>query len=78
MHKLYQRRCEECAPGAHGSSKGLRRAKSAQAAISLAQIVCARSIGRAEQTRGVCPRSLYKEYSSYHFTFIAECGVLSR
>ena len=26
---------------------------------------------------GVCPQSLYKECSSYHFTFIAERGELS-
>ena len=61
-------------PGAHGSSKDSRRAKSVQAATSVTQVVGVRSTGRAEQTRGVCPRSLYKEYGSYHFTFIAERG----
>ena len=64
LHKLHQRRYEKCAPGIRGSSKISRCAKSAQAATSVAQVVCARSTDLDEQTRGVCPRRLYKRYSN--------------
>ena len=40
--------------------------------------MCTSSTGRAWQTRGVCPQSLFNENSTYHFTFIAERGELSR
>ena len=53
VNKLHQRRYKLYPPGVHRSSEGSRRAKSAQAATSVAQVVCARSTGRAEQTRGV-------------------------
>ena len=41
------------ASGAHGSTKGSRFANISQAPSSAAQVVCARSIDRALQTRGV-------------------------
>ena len=50
----------------------------APAATSTAQVVCVRSTGRALHTRVVCPPSLYKDYNSYHFTFIAERKEISR
>ena len=78
VHKLHQRPYKQCAPEAHGSSKGSRRAKSAQAATSVAQVVRASSISQVEQTRGVRPRSLYKEYGSYHSAFIAGREELPR
>ena len=57
-----------------------RRAEIAPAASSAAQVVGSRSTGRALQTRGMCPQSLYKEYISlsYLFSFIAERGESSR
>ena len=76
LHKLHQGRYKYCAPEAHRSSEGSRRAKSAQAATFVARVDCACNTGRVEQTRGVCPQSVFKEYSSYHFTFIAKRGEI--
>ena len=43
LRKLHQRRYEEYAPGAHGSSKGSRRAKNEQAASTGVRVVRTRS-----------------------------------